>query len=182
MDLLSWEMCNVLFLFYPCEVLILNSQEVLTFYKGSITGSYRIESGFRAESPQLDRKLRKTWKAEYGFRYSVTMLVSSFPPFLTRKRREEVQERVQVLGEQLLGHVGRVEVALEVGVLLVDLLLEGHAVGQAARVELGQLLHREDDLLVGQLVLEPVAGGEALGSQVLYHKNLKQRNEARYDI
>ena len=106
------------------------------------------------------------------------MLVSSYPSFLTRKRREEVQERVQVLGEQLLGHVGRVEVALEVGVLLVDLLLEGHAVGQAARVELGQLLHREDDLLVGQLVLEPVAGGEALGSQVLYHKNLKERNEA----
>ena len=54
MDLLSWEMCNVLFLFYPCEVLlILNSQEVLTFYKGSITGSYRIESGFRVQGMKV---------------------------------------------------------------------------------------------------------------------------------
>ena len=53
MDLLSWEMCNVLLLFYPCEVLILNSQEVLTFYKGSITGSYRIESGFRVQGMKV---------------------------------------------------------------------------------------------------------------------------------
>ena len=179
-------MCNVLFLFYPCEVLILNSQEVLTFYKGSITGSYRIESGFRVQGMKVYSSTENFEKLgllsmDFGTQsqcwFLPILLTVLANVFLTRKRREEVQERVQVLGEQLLGHVGRVEVALEVGVLLVDLLLEGHAVGQAARVELGQLLHREDDLLVGQLVLEPVAGGEALGSQVLYHKNLKERNE-----
>ena len=94
---------------------------------------------------------------------------------LTWEGGEEVQERVEVLGEELLGHVGGVEVALEVGVLLVDLLLERHAVGEAAGVELGQLPDREDDLLVAQLVLEPVARREALRGQVLYHKNLKER-------
>ena len=85
--------------------------------------------------------------------------------------REEVKVRVQVLGQQLLGHGRRVEVVLDVRVLLVDLLLQGHPVSKTAGVKLCKFFESQQHLVVVQLVLEPVFGGEPLPGKVFDHED-----------
>jgi len=120
---------------------------------------------------QQQHQHRKKFKMSY-----VKNVAGNFSQFVNVRFEswqvgEEVQVRVKVLGQQLLCHGRRVEVVLDVGVLLVDLLPQRHPVGEAAGVKLGQLLESEQNFVVIQLVLEPVLGRETLSGQIFDHKD-----------